>query len=559
MSAVGLNSKMVEALLVALGLLASTSCSPEPAALQPVQRMAYGVKPAVVRVTVLATAEFRYQIESIHEIEARLQKDGIPVRAEISDLRVSAVETGAGGSGSGFIVHPEGWILTNAHVIDATRASPGLRAAMLRNGATSALMEHFPVETLRALHRAGTLDSFLRILEDQAELAEVRVTNRVDLSNGDSATFSIENYSPSLQDGGLDLALLRIDRSNLPTLRIGNSEEVKQLEEIWVVGYPSVASTSDDVIGGWLSRDTDLEATFNPGTITAIKLNVMNTPIFQTDAPLYPGNSGGPAVNRDGDVVGIPTWGHSDAEQIKFLVPANLAKPMLVESGIALNVEGEFTRRYRRALEAAAGGDWSAARRDLQAADTLFPGSPDLIRFLRDAERSIEQIPAWRRRPMTGLVVLLILGMIIAGFAIARRTMRTRPPMRVPEGRMAQPGAGRAPGRSTRRRPEKGEIPAPLGRFTILNGDRAGEQLGLGGSGIHIGRESSLCEIVLSHPKVSRVHAEITVVGGRIMLIDWNSSNGTYVNDVRIERAFLEDGDIIFFGGRNAVAIAYHV
>ena len=98
----------------------------------------------------------------------------------------------------------------------------------------------------------------------------------------------------------------------------------------------------------------------------------------------------------------------------------------------------------------------------------------------------------------------------------------------------------------------------PLGRFTILNGARAGERLGLGGSGIRIGRESTICEIVLENPKVSRLHAEVVSIDGKVLLIDRNSSNGTYVNDQKIEKRFLKDGDIIYFGGRNAIAVAYH-
>ena len=97
-----------------------------------------------------------------------------------------------------------------------------------------------------------------------------------------------------------------------------------------------------------------------------------------------------------------------------------------------------------------------------------------------------------------------------------------------------------------------------LGRFTILNGSRAGERLGLGGSGIRIGRETSICEIVLENPKVSRLHAEVVSIDGKVLLIDRNSSNGTYVNDQKIDKRYLKDGDIIYFGGRNAIAVAYH-
>ena len=85
-----------------------------------------------------------------------------------------------------------------------------------------------------------------------------------------------------------------------------------------------------------------------------------------------------------------------------------------------------------------------------------------------------------------------------------------------------------------------GRRSAMLGKFTILNGTRAGEKLGLGGSGIRIGRESTICEIVLENPKVSRLHAEVVSIDGKVLLIDRNSSNGTYVNDQKIDKRFLQ-------------------
>jgi S1-C subfamily serine protease len=59
-------------------------------------------------------------------------------------------------------------------------------------------------------------------------------------------------------------------------------------------------------------------------------------PLIQTDAPINPGNSGGPLVNRCGEVIGINTAVISDAQNIGFAVPSNLAKatlPALLSQG----------------------------------------------------------------------------------------------------------------------------------------------------------------------------------------------------------------------------------
>jgi hypothetical protein len=234
-----------------------------------------------------------------------------------------------------------------------------------------------------------------------------------------------------------------------------------------------VASSTDDVIGGWLSRDSDLEATFNPGTITAIKTNIANTQVLQSNVAIYRGNSGGPAVNRDGEVIGVSTWGHTSAEQIKFLVPVNVAKRFLSEGKIPATATGEFNEHYRAALNAAAAGKWVEAKKRLQRATALFPKSPDLLRFGNDAERAIQSLPPWRLYPLaTAIAMAVVLAIVVLATVLV---FRTRGPKLAPD-------VLKAPTVETVVAPS-GVVAATqalLGKFTILNGTRAGEKLGLG-------------------------------------------------------------------------------
>ena len=537
--------------LVAVFFILATFCRRQPSqpasdAMDDVQMMAYRVKPSVVRVSALAKADFRYPALAIEDVERQIR---LRVRG-VAETNV--VETGAGGSGSGFLIHPDGYILTSGHVVAPTRERAAMERELRRNGAISALVKHFPVDQLRALYRGDELDRYVDALAAAARIENVKVVNEVELSNGETLEYEVKRFSPELGLGGTDLAVLKVERKNLPSLPLGDSEATRVGESIWSVGYPAVASSSDEVIGGWLSRDSDLEATFNPGQITAIKRNVANTPVFQSNVAIYFGNSGGPAVNKKGDVVGISTWGHRNAEQIKFLVPINVAKQFLAEAKIPASSGGPFNDNYRAALDAAYDGRWIDAKKELLRAAGLFPNSPDLIRFGRDADRAIAATPPWKLHPVAMLLIAAVLIVAIAAYPSYKsyksyRSYKTNhPPSTVAMATVVSPADGVV------------SFNGMLGKFTILNGTRAGEKLGLGGSGIRIGRESTICEIVLENPKVSRLHAEVVSIDGKVLLIDRNSSNGTYVNDQKIDKRFLQDGDIIYFGGRNAVAVAFH-
>lgn len=522
-----------------LTLIVFGSCRETAQELDAVQKMAYAVKPAVVRVSSYATATV-----TIDATKAGATDPG------------TAIATGAGGSGTGFVIHPDGWILTSAHVVTPTQDEKDVRKQLIRNGSVTFLQQSLDEDVIRTLVRSGEIEKMITRLSEGAALSDVEIVNRIELSNGRSLPFEVVHLSPTFALGGDDLALLRIEARDLPTLPLA-TRETRLQEQIWIAGYPSVASSEDSMIGGWLSAETDLEPTITSGSITAIRRSASSQPIYQTDAPVYPGHSGGPAVDRRGVVVGIPTWGHSEADQIRFLIPAVTAKDFIARTGVPTDVDGPFNKAYRGALDAAGEGRWDVAAARLKDADARFPGSPDVKRFLNEAERRAGSASQFRATDIAAVVAFGVAVLVLI-LAVSRLRLRSQkrpemPPLR--EHVIVRPLRGDRNGGDAISLNE--DISESLGTFTILNGSDAGRRMGLGGSGIRIGRESRYCEIVLSDPKVSRLHAEVVTFDGRTMLIDRNSSNGTFVNDEPIERTFLHNGDIIYFGGRHAVAVAF--
>jgi hypothetical protein len=543
--------------VVLAGVATLAACGWRTPKLEPEKRLALEIRPAIVRVNAYATGTFSYPTEEIRKIAATVEKavPGTVVR-RLSGIGHEDIESGTGASGSGFIINPAGYILTSAALVRSVEDRKATEVAIRRNGAEAALVRHFTAEPLRKLAKEKKLEPLVDRLAAAGSVTDLSFVEDVELANGERYGFDLRRTSD--QAAELNVAVIRVRRRNLPSIRVGVSAPVRVDDPLWIVGYPSVVTVRDEVVGGWLLRDADLESSLNPGVVTSVGTDPRGRPRLVTNAAMYLGNAGGAAVSRgDGSVIGIALPDRAE-DAAKSVVPIDPIRQIVEDAGVIFDDGGDFQTTYRLALDKIERGRLRDARGELAYASQLFPNYPDVVRFVAEAERLDEKGSLTDSSiVVVGLLsfAVVLLGALAAHFALRARHAESFGPPAIPQvtheswvSPSSRDGSGRVP--------ETGE--AMLGRLTILSGDRAGERIGLGGSGIRVGREQVMCEIVFENPKVSRLHAEFVEMDGRVLLIDRNSSNGTYVNDRKIDKRFLEDGDIIYFGGRNAIAVAFH-
>lgn len=199
------------------------------------------------------------------------------------------------GLGSGVIVSPDGYILTNNHVVENA---------------------------------------------DELE---------VGLSNGKKYDGEVIGSDPQT-----DIAVVKIEAEDLPSLRIGDSDQVRVGEMVLAIGSPLGEDLAHSVSMGIVSAKGRAIGIIDQGT------GYEN--FIQTDAAINPGNSGGAMVNMDGELVGINTAIASRSggnDGIGFAVPSNLAKSImesLIETGkvargyLGITGGGEVDRTMARAL-----------------------------------------------------------------------------------------------------------------------------------------------------------------------------------------------------------------
>jgi S1-C subfamily serine protease len=229
------------------------------------------------------------------------------------------------GVGSGVIVNSDGYILTNSHVIGDGRAE--------------------------------------------------KIT--VQFENGEQKRGTVLWNDPSL-----DLAIVKVDASNLPAAELGDSD-------ILEVGEPVVA------IGNPLSLD--LQRTVTSGVISGLNRTIrvdennVIEDLIQTDASINPGNSGGPLLNARGQVIGINTAKITSAEGLGFALPINLAKPIIEQvilegqvNTVYMGIVGVEVETYEKRL----GIDLSADEGVIII--EIAPNSPALYAGLRAGDVLIE-------------------------------------------------------------------------------------------------------------------------------------------------------------------------
>ena len=151
------------------------------------------------------------------------------------------------------------------------------------------------------------------------------VTNQHVINKAEKVTVQLSGQSDEIparivgQDYDLDLAVLKIEGTDYPTLPLGNSDTMRAGDLVIAIGQPF-----------------GLDHTVTVGVISAkgrpISIEDRDyRNLIQTDAAINPGNSGGPLLNSKGQVIGINTAVNAQAQGIGFAIPINTARDVLDE------------------------------------------------------------------------------------------------------------------------------------------------------------------------------------------------------------------------------------
>ncbi len=270
-------------------------------------------------------------------------------------------------TGTGFLVDDNGHILTNAHIVDEMIAMDNFTLKVVEYYATvikntifqmteaelvsleSLLQEKYGGLSYEAaeLLAADMLKFITTFLDENAETdlsQEVTVLDpsttsgeiksRNDLVKLAKASLATEvvDITTDYKDSQKDVALIKISENNTPSLRLNDSVTVSSGQKIYVVGFPANAS---------VDRSDLYSTTITNGSVNSVK-EVNGITVYQTDAKISPGSSGGPVLNENGHVIGMMTFLTTGevGDSFAFAIPIKFAQDMLRKN----NVSNETTK-----------------------------------------------------------------------------------------------------------------------------------------------------------------------------------------------------------------------
>jgi len=369
----------------------------------------------LVAVPVLATAGERVTERDTERVEAMILRVKPAVVGILTEVRAEVnIRCGKNDTyvvkpepeienGTGFIIHPDGWIATNGHVVkpfykdDEEHIATFLQAAA--DAACGPGLAKLPAKQRQARREAILKDpenrKGVRLFKRLEVFFQKRVAPGASVPPGVPAV--VMAYSPPidpslLPKGGavppkgkqmLDGAIIKIEMKDLPTVPLaGQATHVHLGGYLTIIGFPGAVLWHD-----FLSPESRGAASVTFGRVSGFKLDVNERWVIQTDASISWGNSGGPAFNANGEVIGLATFittsveGDQAIQGFNFLIPIATIQQMAKDIGLTPKNDDPFMREWEQAVAAYFQGDYPRALERLEAADKLLPGLGDVVRL----------------------------------------------------------------------------------------------------------------------------------------------------------------------------------
>lgn len=226
-----------------------------------------------------------------------------------------------------------------------------------------------------------------------------------------------------------DVAIVHVNLSDTPSIQLDNSATVAVEDQLTLIGYPGNGDVTND--------GTDLlTPSVNVITVSASKAGENGEQLIQVGGNVEHGDSGGPALDSQGHIVGIVSFGFVTGDSpgsTAFLRASNSVRSLLTSADVN-TASGAFERQWEAAFTdyaATGSGHWHKAAGEMDALSREYPAfhGIDAYKNYADQAASIETTTA-DALPMeeiaAGVLALLVLVIVVTILLLARGRKRKR-------------------------------------------------------------------------------------------------------------------------------------
>lgn len=489
----------------------------------PQQKIALTAKPSVVRVWGAYIADFTFEGQSFQEA--------------------------IGGTGTGFFITEDGYVATNAHVVSDIYGGDDRAKKQLTEDAQHEIYTHY-----RDVLARMNDEQIQRVM---AGLQLVKLDRRayIVLPNGDKLDYEIKQTG--VPGSGRDCAIIKVKTQHAPALPIGDSTRSQVEDHIIVIGYPGVADAKD-----LLDEKSELQPSVTDGAISALKHATTGEQILQISAPITHGNSGGPAIDQHGNVVGLATFG-TEVQGFNFLVASATLMDFVKESKVQLAPSATL-KLWQDGLQLYWDDEYTAAIAKFEDVESSWPQHSEAHGLVLASKQAQKDGKEKKKADNTGLIVAAAAGgaafLALMIWIVTRGRKNTAMQAGASGGMYGRapipPGGVQPVAKTVAIQPGNGSI--AMGTLMCVRGQLYGQKFALTPGGIIVGRQPGVAHVLVNDSRASGKHVWIGMDQGRLVAIDQGTTNGTYVNDImrgRITRTELRDGDYVIVGDPDCLTL----
>jgi serine protease Do len=304
--------------------------------------------------------------------------------------------------GSGFIVTPDGYVITNAHVVDENDEQTKQGFA---EQAFQGILEKDIADVEQTMGRKMTEEEskavmianswyFSQTLEVGDIKKEFSVVLGITGNNGKIVpqVIPVTIVTQGSPIPGKDVAILKLSEKQIyPTIRIGDDKEMRVGDQVYVLGYPAVATFNP-----LLSEETVSEATLTRGLVSAKKNMKDGWEVLQIDAAITHGNSGGPVMNDKGEVIGLATFVSVDEQRkqevqgMNFLVPSTIVNEFIEKAKIKPEMS-DISLAYEEAMDLFDKSRFKKALVKFNAVKDMNASFPFIDTYINQTQKNIDK------------------------------------------------------------------------------------------------------------------------------------------------------------------------